>query len=371
MDRVLHSSSPFTFESLRNAFLFLLCCILLAAYSVCSSRKMKFEARVFFPIDTRADDAAAVASSSASALAAAASTPASAAHFSLFDASDFSHFHPSDSALSFDAHAIEDRTDLYLLDPTMENMESIGLKLRGTKGNEDGSNSSASGDSIGGSQRLSYDLDLKVRKDVTCCAEQWKKVIRTTPIEASFATLAKDVLPAVTKAHIELDMLHKKKLGAVVGGLEEALQQRAEDKEHAFYVVEVRKRRSEIKECNAEQTNVDVKLLWHGDANSSDAAASTSSSSQTLHFRSICFEGSESDTQTSHVRGLFEHLQQRYDGKGQAPQPSSSSTASAAAASTSLAGAFVGGYPGFLMRALNLRSEKQQQTSATQNKAEL
>jgi len=316
------------------------------------SDTMSFEARVFFPLEgvpaggavsADAQQQATSASASASVLVSATSAPTHppSRPFSLFEREDYQLLFPQEHppSLRSDEHA-ERRTDLYLLDPSLPHMERYGLKLRGAD------SSPSSSPAASASSPREYQLELKLRKELSAfrMAENWKKVVKNTRIHAALPRVAREALPALRQAHARAVMLSKHRVAEGVGALMTELEKRAAgagDDAHAFYVVAVRKQRHELPH-NCEQTDVEVELLWAGQA---DPLPPTQR--RVLRYRSICFEGSETDTTAKHVQRLFQHLRQRHGDMAV--------TTGAATDTTSASGAFVGGYPEFLLRVLQLQ----------------
>lgn len=325
---------------------------------------MSYEARIFFPLPDadQQDDAVGSASS------AGASNTAAASPFSLFDASDFRHFHPTDDAPTDAANdKAEHRSDLYLIDESLSDMASYGLKLRGT-------DASGSSHVANGKQEMQYKLELKIRLKATVAdqedqedqdegegtdgeavtqgggvtlAEEWKKVIKHTNIRCTFDGLVGAILPAVSHANTAAKLTFKRRSARLLVHMQHALQAHKEAGEGCpFRIVAVDKRRCKIARYEAEQTDVDVSLV---DRTSGDAGGVGKRRVQ--RYRSICFEGTRADMQSPHIHALFAHLLQRYGDermKEKQAQPNGASSSSAIGSR----GALVAGYPEFLQRIL-------------------
>jgi hypothetical protein len=301
--------------------------------------------------------AAASASTSATASSSAAA-PAPASSFSLFTLADFRAFSADDELpRSPAAHEVEDRADLYLIDSSLPQADSYGLKLRGVQSSEH-----QSGESV-------YALELKVRKEAqhaaatsiasssllpASFAEDWRKVIRGDRIRCTFAGLVSAILPSVRHALSTAKLQERKKMSESLAVLQAALEERERQGGSAFRIVAVRKQRSSLDAYGAEQTDVEVTLITPSEAIAAGAgdsaaaasatAAVSSSPARTYRYRSICVESSDRDhAEAPQVRALFTHLLQRY-GDARAVKATSASSD----------GAFVGGYPAFLRHVLSL-----------------
>lgn len=324
---------------------------------------MSYEARIFFPLPDAGQQGDAASSASS-----AAASSAAAAPFSLFDPSDFRHFHPTDSVPAAAANGkVEQRSDLYLIDESMDDMCSFGLKLRGA-------DAADSSHAANGKQEAEYKLELKIRQKATVAdedkgegegndghtakgsgvtlAEDWKKVIKHTNIRCRFDGLVGAILPAVSHANTAAKLTFQRRSAHLLVHLQHALQVHKERGEGCpFRIVAVDKRRCKIAQYDAEQTDVDVSLVdtAGGDAGGADH--------KVQRYRSICFEGSLADLQSPHIHALFEHLLQRYGderakGGQQKPNGAASIPSSSSGSSTGSRGAFVAGYPEFLQHIL-------------------
>jgi hypothetical protein len=267
--------------------------------------------------------------------------------------------------------------------------QRYGLKLRGTSSDAGAACSPSSAPAL-----TEYQLELKWRKTVSSApaglAENWKKVVKHTTICAAVPFVARECLPPLRKARDGANLLRKHKVTEGISALIQQLEQRttassaaeesgsgasasaaspsaaSNERQHAFYVVAVRKQRHVVSQLDGEQTDIEVELLWRGGAHMDAASAAVRSEQRRVfRFRSICFEGSEGATTAKHVQRLFEHLRQRYGDMrnhcGQAQVRADASRAAAAASAVAAPGAasgamaaFVGGYPEFLMHVLQL-----------------
>ena len=334
------------------------------------------EYRIFFPI-TEADASAA---------------------FSLFDASSFALFQPTHSVPPKpQSKDVEQRDDLYLIDPDLPHMAHYGLKLRGAQSSDGSVNGAASLLASCMSTPHDYKLELKILKSggptpgdtpssphsaahsmsslhAMPAPEEWKKVVRATTIHSSFQDLLQNVMPPIHSALQSAKLRQKHKQAKIIAEFEAALQSKVERSKAAgdaaaavpsnaasaaaslpFRLLEVQKSRSTLSVYNGEQTDVAVTLL-----NGPQGAPVPQ-----RRWRSICFEGSDSAVQSNNVRQLFQHLLQTHgDARGVAIHKAGEAGAKKDASSAAAApvpsplprvsqGAFIGGYPEFLLYVLH------------------
>lgn len=363
-----------------------------------AAKPKECEYRIFFPL---ADSAAA-------------DPAAAAAPFSLFDAASFALFQPTHSVPPKPKDAdVEHRDDLYLMDPALPQMAHYGLKLRGAQ-------SSAGSSGGGGAASLlqscletprDYKLELKILKSggpsacdtpasphsaaesMSCLhalpkPEEWKKVMRATSVHTSFKDLLPAVLPPIHSALQSAKLRQKTKQMQIIAEFEAALQSKLERTKLAaaatasasapntkesvaaadslpFRILEVQKSRSTLSVYNGEQTDVVVTLL---------NGAQEGVAGKPRRWRSICFEGSEAAVQSNNVRQMFQHLLQTHgDARGiaihKAGEADATKDAASAAAGSAAApipsplprvsqGAFIGGYPEFLLYVLHEEMER-------------